>query len=119
MCIFVTPNYLAVEQCAFCEQLLTLQDLKEVVYSMANDKALGCDGFSCEFYKHLWEHIGPNLHKVYLEAYHTKSLEAIINKGNIKFIPKTRDIEDIYNWKTITLLNMSYKIIAKAISLKI
>ena len=67
----------------------------------------------------LWEAIGSDLHKVYLEAYHSKSLGAIINKGNIKFIPKAGDPEDIWNWQPITLLNVSYKIIAKTISLKI
>lgn len=118
-CIYVTPNRLAVEQRAFCEQLLTLRDLKEAVFSMAEDKSPGCDGFLCEFHKHLWEHIGPDLHKVYLESYHSKSLGAIINKGNIKFIPKAGDPEDICIWRPITLLNVSYKIITMAISHKI
>ena len=86
---------------------------------MADYKSLGCDGFPCEFYKHLWEHIGLDLHKVYLEAYHSKSLGAIINKENIKFIPKDGDPKDIFNQRPITLLIISYKIIAKAISLKI
>ena len=86
---------------------------------MVDDKSLACDGFPCEFYKHLREQIGLDLHKVYLEAYHSKILGAIINKGNIKFIPKARDPKDIYNWRPINLLNVSYKIIAKAISLKI
>ena len=86
---------------------------------MENDKSLGCDRFPCEFYKHLWEKINLDLHKVYLEAYHSKSLGAIINKGNIKFIPKVGDLEDICNRKPITLLNVSYKIISEALSLKI
>ena len=86
---------------------------------MADDKSSRCDGFPYEFYKYLCEHIGPNLHKVYLEAYHSKRLGTIINKGNIKFIPKAMDLEDIFNWKPITLMNVSYKIIAKAFSFKI
>ena len=87
---------------------------------MTDDKSLKCDGFPYEFYKHLWEHIAPNLHKFYLEAYHSKRLGAIINKGNVKFIPKASDLEDIYiNWRPITLLNVSYKVIAKALALKI
>ena len=86
---------------------------------MEDDKSPECDGFPCEFYKHLWENIGLDLHKVYLEAYHSKSLGAIINKGNIKFIPKVGDPKDICNWRPITLLNMSFKIIAKIVSLKI
>lgn len=63
--------------------------------------------------------MGPDLHRVYLEAFHNKSLGNIINKGNIKFIPKSGDLEDICNWTSITLLNVSYKIIAKALALKI
>ena len=82
---------------------------------MEDDKSPRSDGFLCEFYKHLWEHIGLDLHKVYLEPYHSKILGAIINKGNIKFSPKAGDLKDICNWMPITLLNMSYKIIAKAI----
>ena len=79
---------------------------------MADDKSPECDGFPCEFYKHLQEYIGLELHKFYLEAYHSKSLGAIINKGNIKFIPKASDPDNICNWKLITLF-------VEAISLKI
>ena len=52
-CISVTPNCISVEQRDFCEQLLSLRDLKEAFYSMVDDKSPGCDGFPCEFYKHL------------------------------------------------------------------
>ena len=86
---------------------------------MVDDKAPSCDGFPCEFYKAFWEEIGTNLHKVYLEDYNSYSLGSIINKGNIKFIPKASDPEDICNWRLVTLLNVSYKIIAKDLSLKI
>lgn len=86
---------------------------------MAGDKAPGIDGFPCKFYKALWDYVGPNLHHVYLEAFHASSLGELINKGNIKFIPKSGDLEDICNWRPITLLNVSYKIIAKALALKI
>ncbi len=119
MCISVTPNHLEFEQQAFYEQLLSLSNLKEDVYSMVDEKSPGCDGFPYEFYKHLWEQIGPNLHKVYLKAYHSKSLGEIINKGNIKFIPKASDPEDICNWRPITLLNVIYKINANVLSLKV
>ena len=118
-CLDVTPKRLPPEQYAFCEQKFMLANLKEAIFSMTDDKAPGSDGFPCELYKAFWEEIGPNLHKVYLEAYNSHSLGNIINKGNIKFIPKASDREDICNWRPITLLNVSYKIIAKALSLKI
>ena len=86
---------------------------------MANDKTPGLDGFPCEFYKTFWDMIGPDLLHVYQEAMHTGSLGALINKGNIKFIPKPSDQKIITNWRPITLLNVSYKIIAKALALKL
>lgn len=45
--------------------MLTLEGLKEVVFDMANYKALGCDGFPCEFYKALWPCVLPDLLNVY------------------------------------------------------
>lgn len=52
-CISITPNHLAVEKHAFYEKILSLRDLKEVVYFMADDKSPRCDGFPYEFYEHL------------------------------------------------------------------
>ena len=79
-CLVVIPKRLVADQYVFCEQKLTLDDLKEDVFSMADDKAPGCDGFPCEFYKNFWDEIGPDLHKVYIEAYNSHSLGTIINK---------------------------------------
>ena len=119
--VVVTPNRLDREKCAFCMQKLSLffLNLKKVFFTMGDDKAPGCEGFPCEFYKSLQEGIGPDQHQVYHEAYNIHSLGSIINKGDIKFIPKVDNPEDIYNWRPVTLLNVSYKIIAKALSLKI
>ena len=86
---------------------------------MVNDKADRCNSFPYEFYKAFWDSIRPNLHKVYLEYFHSISLSNLINKGNIKFILKSNNSEDIYILRLVFLLNISYKIIAKALMLKI
>lgn len=57
----VAPKWLSKFQQAFCDLLLTIDDLKEAIFSMANDKAPGCDGFPCEFYKSLWPCVGTYL----------------------------------------------------------
>lgn len=59
------------------------------------------------------------LFRVYKEALASRYLGSIINRGNICFIPKEGDLELITNWRHITLLNVSYKIIAKALDLKL
>ena len=42
-----------------------------------------------------------------------------INKGLIKLIPKEEDKTLIINWRPITLLNVSYKILAKVLANRI
>lgn len=54
-----------------------------------------------------------------LECIQVGSLGPILNKGNVKFIYKEGDSKLINDWRYITLLNVSYKIIAKALILKI
>lgn len=78
-CLAVVPKQLSDSQRAFCDLLLTIDDLKEATFSMADDKTPRCDGFPYEFYKSLWPCVGPNLHKVYLEAFHSHSLGKMIN----------------------------------------
>lgn len=57
-----------------------------------------------------------DLHKVYLEVLQG-SLGNFINKGNIKFIAKQEDPKLITNGRSIILLNFSYTIITKVITL--
>jgi len=55
---------------------------------MANVKAPRIYGFPSEFYKEFWDMIDPNLLQVYKEDLVFGSLGLMLNKGNIKFIPK-------------------------------
>lgn len=85
---------------------------------MAYDKAPDCDGFPYVFYKAPWHWVGPDLYNVYLEAFYSNSLGKLINKGNIKFIPKFGDPLGICNWCPITLHHISYKVIPKSMALQ-
>ncbi len=42
-----------------------------------------------------------------------------INKGMITFIPKSGDHSKLGNWRPITLLGSTYKIVAKMLAMKI
>lgn len=118
-CTSAVPSKLSSEQKDELENVLTLENLASVLALMADEKASGIDGFPCEFYKACWSFIGLDLHHVYLEALRTGSLGDIINCGNVKLIPKEGDPKCITNWRPITLLNVSYKLIAKALALKL
>lgn len=42
-----------------CDALPTLDECKEAVFNMKNNKSPGLDGLPCEFYKCFWEYISP------------------------------------------------------------
>lgn len=54
--------------------------------------------------------------KVYKEALKINTLGSMINQVNIMDIPKSDDPELIYNLRSITLLIVVYKMLAKALA---
>jgi hypothetical protein len=42
-----------------------------------------------------------------------------VTKGLITLIPKNGDLKSLNNWRSITLLNVAYKIYAKALQLRL
>ena len=64
---------------------------------MVEVKAPTLNGFPCEFYKTYWDLVGLDLYKVYIESFRSSSIGLIINKDNIKFIPKQGYLNTIPN----------------------
>lgn len=96
-CFVIVPSKGTNDHRALCDTPLTLDDLKQELTIIANEKALGLDCFAYEFYKKCWYFVGSNLWNVYKEAIFIGSLGPILNKGNVKFIPKESDPELITN----------------------
>ena len=115
----VIPRKVDLDYGHYIDRNLSIEDLEHVVFSMAHNKSPGIDGLSIEFYQTLWEHIKEDLYYVYLEAIKEGSLGPEINRGLIKLFPKGKNIDLISGWRPITLLNTSYKIIAKALATRI
>ncbi|CAM2117480.1 unnamed protein product [Caretta caretta] len=71
---------------------LTLAEFSEALCRMPTNKSPGMDGLIMEFYRAFWDILGPDL------------------KG---------DLRDLRNWRPVSLLITDYKIVAKAISLRL
>ena len=84
---------------------------------MANNKTPGCDSLSVEWYKIFWDLIMDPLYEVYVFAYENDQLHLSARRGLITLIPKKeRDILFVKNWRPLTMLNIDYKILAKALA---
>ena len=72
-----------------------------------------------KFYKVNKDWIASELFEVYQFAVDNGSLGDKINQGLIKILPKDGDKLQVKNWRPITILNISYKVIAKLLANRI
>ena len=96
---------------------LTSEECKEALSSFSKDKSPGEDGFTTEFYIKFFDILGEDLVKSLNHAYEKGELSISQRRGVITLLPKDESsLLDLKNWRPITLLNVDYKIAAKAIA---
>ena len=88
------------------------QDLK----AMSKGKSLGPDGINVEFYLHYWNVIGHKLFWAIKCFFDTATLPNSWGRTYIVFIPKVSSPNLVSNYRSISVCNVSYKIISKIIS---
>ncbi|GLJ49275.1 hypothetical protein SUGI_1041170 [Cryptomeria japonica] len=118
-CLSIIPKKITDHDAVILSAEITLGEIEKAILSLQKDKAPGPDGLPAEFYKTNIGWICHELLKVYSDALERGSLGRNINRGIIKLIPKEGDKALIKNWRPITLLNVSYKILAKILALRL
>ena len=100
-----------------CERLLTEKECEEAVKDMKNGKTPGTDGLTAEFYKISCEDLKNAMVKSFNYSFQIKSLSEIQKQGLFTLLPKSnKDLTNLSNWRPISLLNVDYKIMTKAIA---
>ncbi|XP_057839519.2 uncharacterized protein LOC131049476 [Cryptomeria japonica] len=110
----LVPKLLNEEDCSHIGKHLSKEEVEQAITSLSNDKSPGLDGLLVEFYKANLNWISEELLDLYEEAIDRGSLGKEINQELIKMIPKEGNKTLIRNWRPNTLLNVSYKSLAKA-----
>ena len=105
------------EDSQLLEQPITLSEVSDALKKMKNNKSPGSDGFPADFYKFFW----PKLKHFFLrslnETYAKKELPTTSRQCIISCLPKgEKPREFLKNWRPISLLNVSYKIISAALA---
>ncbi|CAM4564761.1 unnamed protein product, partial [Caretta caretta] len=98
---------------------LTLAEFSEALCRMPTNKSPGMDRLTVEFYRAFWDILGPDLVTVWAESLQSGVLPLSCRRAVLALLPKKGDLRDLRNWRPVSLLSTYYKIVAKAISLRL
>ncbi|CAM2111732.1 unnamed protein product [Caretta caretta] len=86
---------------------------------MPTNKSPGMDGLTVEFYHAFWDILSPDLVTVWTGSLQSGVLPLSCRQAVLALLPKKGDLRDLRNWHPVSLLSTDYKIVAKAISLRL
>ena len=108
-------NNVTQEQNKQLTKLPSKNEIQEVVLQMKDQKSPGIDRIPLEFYKENYKLLEEDLYQLYINIiFNEKKLTKTMKQAIIKLIPKkSDDLEDLKNWRPISLLCIDYKILTK------
>ncbi|KAG7547784.1 Ribonuclease H domain [Arabidopsis suecica] len=95
-------------------KLFTAQEVEATIRSMGKYKAPGPDGFQPVFYQHCWDVVGNSVVRFVLDFFATGELPPDMNAALVVLIAKVAKPEKIMQFRPISLCNVLFKIITKA-----
>ena len=95
---------------------LRSKELLTALQSMEGGKAPGIDGLPVEFFREFWSELGEDLLHVFNESFKDMLLPMSCRRAVITLLPKKGDLQEIKNWRPVSLLCTDYKILSKALA---
>ena len=90
-----------------------MEEIKEAVDDMEDDRALGLDGFNVNFIKACWGIIKKDLFKMIGKSQRCDKIGGNTNSAFLALIPKEKDANSFDRFQPISLCKIGYKIITK------
>ncbi|KAL3675490.1 hypothetical protein R1sor_025438 [Riccia sorocarpa] len=95
------------------------KEVEEVVFSMAKYKAPGFDGLTVDVVKVCWDFVGDDCVNMVHTIWAKKRVLRSDCQSLIKLLPKSGEKKMLNNWRPISLMNLSYKIISKILAVRV
>ena len=99
---------------------ISYSELTAAIKRMKNGKSPGSDGYTNEFFKFFWVDIGKFVYRSINYGYEHGELSVTQKQGIITCIPKDdKPKQFMKNWRPISLLNTTYKLVSSCIAERI
>jgi hypothetical protein len=95
------------------------EEIDDVIPDLPADKALSPNGFNCVFFKKAWPIIKQDFYKFCMDSYDHQVDLKCINYSYIILVPKNDNPETVNDFRPISLMDSSPKIVAKLLANRI
>ncbi|CAG8778519.1 14069_t:CDS:1, partial [Gigaspora rosea] len=93
------------------------EEILQTIQELPGNKSPGTDGLTYEFYKTLAENLAPILEVVFNNVIKESRMPSSWHKNILILIPKREEnLEDVGNWRPISLVNSDAKIFMKILA---
>jgi hypothetical protein len=92
------------------------EEINTIVQHLPNGKSTGPDGFNNEFIKKCWEVISQDFYDIFHDFYNHNICIQSINGSHIMLVPKMENPSRVGDFRPISLLNSSIKLITMAMA---
>lgn len=98
------------------EEQFTTDEIDAIVKQLPNDKSPGPDGFTNEFIKKCWSTVKHDFYNLCWAFFENNLCLQSINTSFITLIPKVTNPSTVSDFRPISLLNTSMKLITKILA---
>lgn len=110
---------LLIQPCSNLDSLcqpFSKEEIDAIILDLPNDKALGPDGFNSFFFRKAWHIIREDMYRLCMDFYsHMDDIKSI-SSSYITLVPKKDNPESVNDFRPISLLNSTIKVITKLLA---
>ncbi|KAK2638559.1 hypothetical protein Ddye_026354 [Dipteronia dyeriana] len=102
--------------CSLLDSKFTADEIRVDIFQMSPSKAPGVDGFPADFFQKIWNLVGDNITRMCLDCLNNGRSVGGTNHTFLCLIPKDKKVERVADLHPISLCNVIYKCISKALA---